>query len=367
MSSDGARDGGGGAGAGAAAAAALAAEQQTVVFENIAQRVIEETAKAEAVGDDSGSAMSVGEKKLLLRHRDSFMVTKTHMTHEHGGSGRSAGSAGPGGGSRATVAGLYSASGLGEPQAAAGRQGGEEGGREDSEDVLEGLDLGGGGGGGAGGGPSLPYGSPAGGGGALQLGSPSSGASGSGGEDSPRKKNRLFSIVKGVASALGLRASKKKRNASAAAAAAGASPGSGGGASPGGAASPGFSAAGSPRAGSFAAGADFDEYEPQTDDTGSYVPTHRTRPTPRSILKTNADGSPRAPPQDAGGGEDAASARSGARGGFAGDESGGRRGLSFADQHGHDLELVRFSERLHYSGTSEHVNWEENGRSCSVM
>ena len=374
------------------------AEPGDVVSENIVASIAAMQQRAEASGDDSGQAMSTGEKKLLLRHRDSFMVTKSHQL-DHGGGGR-----GVEKGARATVAGLYSANGLTEAlregaDAAAQAPVGEEGG-----DVLEGLEeMTGhqrGGSGGEGAALDADFGSP--GGGAQQASSPSSGT-----DESPRKKNRLFSFVKGVATVLGLRASKKKR-------AAAAGGGAGGGASPTGLAGarPSFSSPqpsgaslGSPRGGSFAgdaSGSAFGEdYEPLTDETGSYVPSHRTLPTPRSILRTGPDGSPRPSARDyrassaaaaGGAGGDPEAQRAGAsagsegssatgdglsspsatgRGGYGQDDpsglASGRRGLSFADQHGHDLELVKYSERLHYSVASEHVQGEESSRSCSIM
>ena len=358
-----------------------AREGDAVVVDNMAANIADLQKRAEAAGDDSGASMSTGEKKLLLRHRDSFMVTKSHHhVPELGGGG------GGGGSGRATVAGLYTASGLAEAvrqgsaaAGAAGGAGGEEGGEAHTAYVLDGLEemggrgsvaegAGGGGGGEGGGGFASPsaQGRDGGGGGAL---SPSSAGSV---DESPRRKNRLFSFVKGVASALGLRASKKGKK--------------GGGASP---EAPGSASAQSPRGGSFAPGGGGSEgagddpfgagYEPAQDETG-YIPSHRTLPTPRSILKTGPDGSPRAAPGRRDSSDPSsprgasASSQAEALGDAYGEEGGGasalgsgRRGLSFADQHGHDLELVKYSERLHYSVASEHVQGEESSRSCSVM
>jgi hypothetical protein len=356
-----------------------------VVVDNLAANIADLQKKAEAAGDDSGASMSTGEKKLLLRHRDSFMVTKSHHhVPELGGGG---GGGGGGGSSRATVAGLYTASGLAEAvrqgsaaAGAAGGAGGEEGGEAHTAYVLDGLEeMGGrgsvaeGAGGGEGGGFASPsaHGRDSSGGGGGSGGSGALSPSSAGSVDeSPRRKNRLFSFVKGVASALGLRASKKGKK---------------GGASP---EAPGSASAQSPRGGSFAPGGGsegagddpFGEgYEPAQDETG-YIPSHRTLPTPRSILKTGPDGSPRAAPGRRDSSDPSsprgASASSqaealgdayGEEGGGASAQGSGRRGLSFADQHGHDLELVKYSERLHYSVASEHVQGEESSRSCSVM
>ena len=362
-----------------------------VVTENL---VAELESRAEASGDDSGKVMTLAEKKLGLRHRDSFMVTKSHLQHEGGHA-----HTGSPGSSRATVAGMFSAHGLSEGGGYR-PQDGEEGGELSTDYVLEGLEglerEGGRGSISAGGGSAAaaPHGaalSPR-----APLPSPSSPE-----EVSPRKKNAFFSFVKGVASALGLRQGKKKR--AALEAARGGGSGSGGEGLEHGASfsSPTSSSMSSPRGGSFAPAGSEGDFppaaqgglpEPQTDETGSYLPSHRLNPTPRSILrKPGSDSSrlgattsprfsssPVGSPRVGDPGTPAGSGRRAGGGGGGGEEEGeegevstprssGRRGLSFADQHGHDLELVRFSERLHYSVASEHSEGEESGRSCSIM
>jgi len=78
------------------------------------------------------------------------------------------------------------------------------------------------------------------------------------------------------------------------------------------------------------------------DEAGDFTPSHK-RPfvRPTSILKGSAAAAAAPSPSPA------------------------RRGITFADQHGHELRDVRFSDRLHYSEGSEHVDWAA-GPSCSV-
>jgi hypothetical protein len=57
---------------------------------------------------------------------------------------------------------------------------------------------------------------------------------------------------------------------------------------------------------------------------------------------------------------------------MAGGQRASRRRISFADQHGHDLEVVRFCDDLHYSAMSDHSqdgDWEYDSDrgNCSIM
>lgn len=171
--------------------------------------------------------------------------------------------------------------------------------------------------------------------------------SGSASAASPSKaKSRLNSIAKGLASALGLRKGKKKRAAEEAAAQSArqsfppppiSSP------------SPTNSGNSSLRGldNIVVVGSADEPYDYATvrDGEGDFSPSHRRHPgRPHSILK----GSPYAVP--------AANTSS---------RSSERCNISFADQHGHDLQSVRFSERLHYSEGSEHIDWD-SGPLCVV-
>jgi len=322
--------------------------------QEMARVLAEATAKAEAQGDDSGSSMSFGEKKLLLRHRDSFIMTKTHLAESHEGQSKFGGQFSYAGQNETTGELSFEESGAGKRE------------REDNyNDALQALDSmeveqqgesrstlphyyspr-----------PSLAQGpSPSG----LSLdeaqGSP---------ENSPRRKSRVLSFIKGVATVLGLRVSKKNRASAGGAEGGGNSPGTptrgSSFSSPSGGFSPYAGADGQVDAESFYKG----EYDPPRDETGNFVPTHRLHPGPRSILKPTPT-HPRSSIEQMNGDYSEAfnaSSRSTPR------EATPRKGLTFADQHGHDLQEVRFSERLHYSGGGETVNWgEESGRKCSIM
>ena len=308
----------------------------------IARVLAEATAKAEAQGDDSGSSMSFGEKKLLLRHRDSFIMNKNHLAEGHEGSSASRGLL-PEESMRDSEA-PHTEAGYTEDLHALDALDSEQ------NEARSALSL---------------YSSPR---PSLATGpsQPSDFSLDEGmAETSPRRKSRVFSFIKGVATVLGLRVSKKNRTSGGDGSGSPGTPTRGSSfSSPGGGFSPYAGAGGQVDAESFYKG----EYDPPRDETGNFVPTHRLHPGPRSILK--------ATPSNANALSD--SARS--QGDYSSDTSDylrvkaraanatPRRGLTFADQHGHELQEVRFSERLHYSGGSEAVNWgEENGRRCSIM
>ena len=188
-----------------------------------------------------------------------------------------------------------------------------------------------------------------------------------------RKKSRMRSIAKGIASALGLRKGKKRRAAEDAAALAaqvatlsvrGAV---GGAAFPAAAPSALMSPSVAPMRNARGAAADVSGADsaggsaeeavgfsigaqavvgmPLRDDLGDFTPGHRRDLAPTSILKGSA--------LAAGDARGAASAGS------------ARRGIVFADHQGHALRDVRFSDRLHYSDDSEHEDWPSGNR-CAI-
>lgn len=155
-----------------------------------------------------------------------------------------------------------------------------------------------------------------------------------------KQKSRLRTLAKGVASALGLRKSKKRRVADEAAAAFMAEPLRPSPLHP----ASSLSSLRSPRRESFFCDEREDapyDYATILDEEGDYTPSHRRHPgrPPSIVTKVSEDGTSR---------------------------ERERFNISFADQHGHELKCIRYSDRLHYSEGSEHVNWSA-GPSCVIV
>jgi hypothetical protein len=254
----------------------------------------------------------------------------------------------------------------------------------------------------------------------LALGGP--GAAGGGGSGSGRgggppqsaaeaaaaeavRKSKVKSMIKGVGSYLGLRKSKKRRQAEMQAGGGG----GGGGGSEGVGAGAGAGAGdasllrrmfrsssspslqsedsrlrvpgspilvlpGTPTVGGFSHASSHSYNEgPARDDNGLFMPNHRRDIVVRGIVKSPAGSARRS---------------GGAAGEGGGGEGGGapppppppppgtplspasaKRRIAFLDHHGGSLEVVHFSDTLHYSEGAEHVDWEDeddNGK-CALM
>lgn len=141
----------------------------------------------------------------------------------------------------------------------------------------------------------------------------------------------------------------------------------------------------------LSASSSWEEHEPARDEMGAYMPCHKKEVRVPSILKGSAMGRKAlaavaasvAPPgskESGTGGSGFGSAGSPLGVPFSGEGSPapttplsptGRRGIVFADQTGHPLTHVHFSEQLHYGENSVHEEWDEdeeegNGK-CVVM
>ena len=171
-----------------------------------------------------------------------------------------------------------------------------------------------------------------------------------------KQKSRLRTLAKGVASALGLRKSKKRRAAEEASSSSlhhDASSSSSMTASlsplqsPSAANSSSSSSSSHSRTESFFRDVREDQpydYATIRDEGGDYTPSHRRHPgRPVSIVSKGSAST---------------------AGGVGGVRE--RNNISFSDQHGHELRFVRFSDRLHYSEGSEHVDWA-SGPSCAII